>query len=118
MRLWFKIDSNNALHTFLNMDCCQYNRKIVVACGLIKIPSRRTFDRRLKIISADIKERISTMGYLFIVEGLVDLSITATDSNLIKAKGCVWHKSSIKKVYVPCPGIDTDARWGYSHTKG
>ena len=24
----------------------------------------------------------------------------------------------MKKGEVPCPGIDTDARWGYSHTKG
>ncbi len=69
------------------MDCCQYNRKIAVACGLIKIPSRRTFDRRLKTISTDIKQRISTMGYLFVaIEGLVDLSITATDSTLLKQK--------------------------------
>ncbi len=28
------------------------------------------------------------------------------------------HKSSIRKDIVPCPGIDIDARWGYSHTKG
>ncbi len=97
---------------------CQYNRKLAVACGLIKIPSRRTYDRRLKTISTDIKERISTMGHLFVVEGLVDLSITATDSTLMKAKGSVWHKSSImEKGIVPCSGIDTDARWGYSHTK-
>ncbi len=68
------------------MDCHQYNRKIAVACGLIKIPSRRTFDRRLKAISTDIKERISTMGHLFVVEGLVDHSITATDSTLLKQK--------------------------------
>ena len=97
---------------------CQYNHKLALACGLIKIPSRRTFDRRLKTISTDIKQRISTMGYLFVAEGLVDLSITAIDSTLIKAKGHVWHKSSMKKGEVPCPGIDTDARWGYSHTKG
>ncbi len=58
------------------------------------------------------------MGYLFIAEGLVDPSITAAiDSTLLKAKGPVWHKSSMKKGEVPCPGIDTDARWGYSHTK-
>ncbi len=69
------------------MDCCQYNSKLVVACGLIKIPSRRTFDRRLKTISTDIKQRISTMGYLFVaIEGLVDLSITATDSTLLKQR--------------------------------
>ena len=117
VRLWFRLDSNNALHTFLNMDC-QYNSKLAVACGLITIPCRRTFDRRLKTISADIKERISTMGYLFVVEGLVDLSITAIDSNLLKAKGSVWYKSSMEKGEIPCPGIDTDVRWGYSHTKG
>ena len=58
------------------------------------------------------------MGYLFITEGIVDPSIAAVDSTLLKAKGSVWHKSSMKKGIVPCPGIDTDARWGYSHTKG
>ena len=58
------------------------------------------------------------MGYLFVTEGLVDLSITAIDSTLLKAKGSVWHKSSMKKGIVPRSGIDTDAKWGYSHTKG
>ncbi len=99
------------------MDCL-YTHKLALACGLIKIPSRRTFDRRLKTISTDIKERISTMGYLFVVEGLVEISITAIDSTLLKSKGPVWHKSSMKKGIVPCSGIDTDAKWGYSHTKG
>lgn len=97
---------------------CQYTHKLALACGLIKIPSRRTFDRRLKTISMDIKQRISTMGCLFVTEGLADPPITAVDSTLIKSKGPVWHKSSMKKGEVPCPGIDTDARWGYSHTKG
>ena len=96
VRIWFKIDSNNALHTFLELDC-QYKHKLAIACGLVTIPCRRTFDRRLKTMSIDIKERISTMGYLFIVEHYVDdHSITAIDL-LIKAKGSVWHKSSIKK---------------------
>ena len=59
------------------------------------------------------------MGYLFVAEGLVvDPSITAVDSTLMKAKGSIWHKSSyMEKGIVPCPaGIDTDAKWGYSHT--
>jgi hypothetical protein len=99
---------------------CHYNSKLAIACGLISIPCRRKFDRRLKTISTtDVKERISTMGYLFAAtEELVDFSITAVDSTLIKAKGHVWHKSSMEKGIVPCPGIDTEARWGYSHTKG
>ncbi len=58
------------------------------------------------------------MGYLFVTEGMIiDPSITLVDSTLLKAKGPVWHKSSMKKGIVPCPGIDTDARWSYSHTK-
>ena len=36
---------------------------------------------------------------------------------LLKAKGHVWHKSSMIKGVVPCSGIDIDARWGFSHTK-
>jgi hypothetical protein len=72
----------------------------------------------LKTISIDIKERISIMGRLFVTNGLVNHSITAIDSTLLKAKGPVWHKSSMKKGEVPCRGIDIDARWGYSHTKG
>ena len=68
-------------------------------------------------MSTDIKERISTMGYLFVLEGMAYPSITAIDSTLIKANGHVWHKSPMKKGVVPHPGIDTDARWwGYSHT--
>ncbi len=92
---------------------CQYNTKLAVACGLVTIPSRRTFDRRLKTISTDIKERISTIGYLFVTERLANYSITVVDSTLMKTKGSVWHKSSMKKGIVPClTGIDTDARWG------
>jgi hypothetical protein len=90
---------------------CHYNSKLAIACGLISIPCRRTFDRRLKTMSTtDIKERISTMGYLFVAaDGLADPSITAIDSTLLKANGSVWHKSSMKKGIAPCPGIDTDA---------
>ena len=119
VRIWFKIDSNNTLHAFLDIDC-QYNRKLALACGLLTIPSRRTFDRRLKTISTDVKERISAMGHLFVAaEGFVaDPTVTAIDSTLLKAKGHVWHTSSMKKGVVPRSGIDTDARWGYSHTKG
>ena len=59
------------------------------------------------------------MGYLFAAEDMVDLSLAAIDSTLLKAKGPVWHKSSMEKGEVLRVGIDTGARWwGYSHTKG
>jgi hypothetical protein len=70
------------------------------------------------MISTDIKERIVVITNHFIHEGMIDPYIVAIDSTLLKAKGHIWHKSSMKKDIVPRSGIDTDARWGFSHTKG
>lgn len=118
VRIWFRLDSNNALHEFLTMDY-PYNKRISKTCGLTKIPDRRTFDRRLKTISTVIKERITIMANHFIHDGMIDpYTVVAIDSTLIKAKGYVWHKSSMKKGIVPHSGIDTDARWGFGHGKG
>ena len=64
VRIWFRLDSNRALHEYLAMDL-SYNKKVMKGCGLSKIPCRRTFDRRLATISNDIKNRITTMGKLF-----------------------------------------------------
>ncbi|HET8792624.1 MAG TPA: hypothetical protein VFM31_02430 [Nitrososphaeraceae archaeon] len=74
VRLWFRLDSNRALHDYLTMDL-PYNRKIMKGYGLCKVPSRRTFDRRLATLSRDIKNRIITMGELFIRDKIVDPSI-------------------------------------------
>jgi hypothetical protein len=72
VRLWFRLDSNNALHEFLELDY-PYNRKVMKRrCGLTQIPDRRTFDRRLKTISIDIKERIAIMTSLFVYEKMID----------------------------------------------
>jgi len=119
VRMWFRLDSNRSLHHFLSVDL-SYNRKVVKACGLSSscLPSRRTFDRRLKTVSDVVRERISTMGNLFILQELVKPYILAIDSALLRSKGKVWHASSMKKGIVPCSGIDRDARWGFSHTRG
>jgi hypothetical protein len=119
VRIWLRLDSNRALHGFLAIECCYpYNRKIMKACGLTSLPDRRTFDRRLSTISIDIKERIAAMASLFVKKRLVDPYVVSVDITLLKAKGHVWHKSSMIKGIVPRSGIDTDARWGFSHTKG
>jgi hypothetical protein len=117
VRVWFRFDSNRVLHEYLAMKI-PYNRKIMKVCGLSRVPSRRIFDRRLVTISIDIKHRITTMGELFVHDNILDPSVLSADSTLIKAKGFVWHKSSMKEEVVPRSGIDTDAMWGFSHTKG
>ena len=116
VRIWFRLDSNRALHEYLAVDL-SYNKKVMKGCGLSRIPSRRTFDRRLATISNDIKNRITTMGELFVRDKIIDPSVLSTDSTLMKTKGYVWHKSSMTEGVVPRSGIDIDARWGFSHTK-
>ncbi len=82
------------------------------SCGLSEsqLPSRRTFDRRLRIISTYIKERITTIGYLFVSESIVHPYTLGTYSTLLKSRGEVWHKSSMNQGIVPRSGIDTNAR--------
>ena len=53
------------------------------------------------------------MGNLFVKERLVDPYIVAIDSTLLRAKGHLWHKSSMIKGVLPRSGIDTGARWGF-----
>lgn len=124
VRKWLRIPSNNALHSFFILSSeNRYNARVMIACGLPRVPDRRTFDRRLKNISSDgsdesLRPRIDAMGQLFVQEKLVDPYIVSVDSTLLKARGHIWHKSSMEKGVVPYSGIDTDARWGKSRTKG
>lgn len=117
MRMWLRIPSNNALHSFLSTDN-PYNAKIMVVCGLDGVPDRRTFDRRFKATPLDLRPRIEAMGELFVREKLIDPYIASVDSSLLKAKGHIWHKTSMQNGIVPHSGIDTGARWGKSRTKG
>ncbi len=65
-----------------------------------------------------INEIISTVGGLFVSEGLVNGESASVDSSMLKASGPVWHKSDIKKNHLPIAGIDTNAKWGFSKSKG
>jgi hypothetical protein len=126
VRIWMRIPSNNALHSFFILSTQNpYNARVMIACGLPRVPDRRTFDRRLKNISADgsdedLRPRIDAMGQIFVAEKkIVDPYIVSVDSTLLKARGGVWHKVSMEKGIVPHRSIDTDARWGRkSRSKG
>lgn len=124
VRIWMRIPSNNSLHSFFVLSAeNRFNARVMSACGLHGVPDRRTFDRRLRNISCDgsdedLRPRIDAMGHLLVAERLVDPYIASVDSTLLKARGHVWHASSMQKDVVPYSGIDTDARWGRSKTKG
>ncbi|MGI0062786.1 MAG: hypothetical protein ACREBA_10080, partial [Nitrosotalea sp.] len=116
VRIWLRIPSNNCLHYYFSIKM-PYNRKVMIACGLDTLPDRRTFDRRFKTIP--IKDLISATGKRFVTEKIVDASIVPIDSSMIRAKnGHVWHRKQMIKGVIPRSGIDTDARWGFSGTKG
>src|SRR5712691_8969839 len=118
VRRWLRIPSNNALHSFLSIDRA-YNARIMSVCGLDRLPDRRTFDRRFRAISFDIRSKIGSMGRFFVEEELIDPYIVTVDSTMLKARrGLIWHKKSMEKNVVPYSGIDTDARWGKSRNKG
>jgi hypothetical protein len=74
---------------------------VLKACGLTYIPDRRTCDRRLSTVSVDVKERVVALAALFVKERSVDPYIVSVDSTLLKAKGHVWHKSSMIKGVIP-----------------
>ena len=114
IKSWMRIPSNNTLHYFLSIKC--NNDKLLKVCRLNQIPDRRTIDRRFQ--NLPISQIVGTMGNLFVSEKLVDDTSASVDSSLLKAYGPVWHKSDIKKNRFPIAGIDTDAKWGYSKSKG
>jgi len=115
VRIWMRIPSVNALHYYLSISDI-YHRRIFNACGLDNLPDRRTFDRRFKVLP--IRQVIAKMGSVFLLEGLINTDTASVDSSLLKARGPVWHKSSMKKNILPISGIDSDARWGFSRTRG
>lgn len=114
IKSWMRLPSNNTLYYFLFIK--PYNDKLLKICKLNKIPNRRTIDRRFQVLP--IGNIISIMGNLFISEGLVNNESTSVDSSMLKSAGPVWHKSDIKKNRLPIAGIDTDAKWGFSNSKG
>lgn len=114
IKSWMRLSSNNTLYYFLFIK--PYNDKLLRVCKLNKIPDRRTIDRRFQVLPID--KIIGTMGNLFLSEKLVNDPSASVDSSMLKAAGPVWHKSDIKKNRLPIAGIDTDAKWKFSNSKG
>ena len=114
IKSWMRFPSNNTFHYFLFIK--NSNEKLLQVCKLTQIPNRRTIDRRFQVLP--IGKIIGTMGNLFLSEKLAGNSSASIDSSMLKAVGPVWHKSDIKKNHLPIAGIDTDAKWGFSNSKG
>lgn len=86
-----------------------------------KMPSRRTFERRLQRLPQRLEDQIALLG-----THLVDLLLpwrnsaraAAVDSTCLKASGAPWHQKDRKIGIVPNTSIDTDAHWTKSGWHG
>jgi len=97
---------------------------LLLRCTLFpdgRMPSRRTFERRLRRLPEALEERIALLG-----AHLVDLLMpwqksaraAAIDSTCLRASGAPWHKKDREAGLVPNTSIDTDAHWtksGWHH---
>jgi len=105
----FKINSFRSLSRFLTT-----NKELRKACGLKEsVPNYRTLSRRLKTLESPICQLVKQIVRVLYQQGVISLSIVATDSTLLEAKGRRRHKDK--------PGTyatDPDAAWGWSESRG
>jgi len=86
-----------------------------------RYPSRRTWERRLKVLPDTLPAQIGCFG-----RALVALiqpwaccgRAAAIDSTVLQANGGVWHKKDREQGKVPHTSIDTEAHWTKSGWHG
>ncbi len=117
-----RLYSAYALLAFLEQDTAltrQLRQHLTLPDG--RFPSRRTWERRLKVLPDSLPGLIGALG-----RHLVELiqpwaqsgGAAAVDSTPLRAKGGVWHKKHREQGIVPHSSIDTEADWSKSGYHG
>jgi hypothetical protein len=86
-----------------------------------RMPSRRTFERRLKRLPESLPAQIHSLGQhlLALYQPWARCGrAVAVDSTALKAQGAPWHKKDRAAGHVPNTSIDTDAHWTKSGWHG
>jgi hypothetical protein len=86
---------------------------VASACGLVRIPDRRTLDRRLAEIVPQAEAQIQVLGLAWSLEAITDATVAASDGSAFANWGPVWHKADKQAGISPegLHGLDTDADW-------
>jgi len=86
---------------------------VASACGLVRIPDRRTLDRRLAEIGPQAEVQIQALGLALSIEAVTDASMAASDGSAFATPGPVWHKKDKAAGIIPdgLHGVDTEADW-------
>lgn len=111
----------HALLEFLEQDDLVVSRVRPLLSENGQMPSRRTWERRLKALPDDLPRVIGTLGaYLAAVlrPWGRDKRAVAFDSTALRTSGGCWHKKHREAGEVPHTQIDTDAGWSRSGWHG
>lgn len=93
---------------------------VASACGLVRIPDRRTLDRRLQEIAPQAERQIQALGLTLSLEAVTDATIAASDGLAFATPGPVWHKKDKQAGIIPegLHGLDREADWIQSDYHG
>ncbi|HVO68400.1 MAG TPA: transposase [Aggregatilineaceae bacterium] len=93
---------------------------VASACGLVRIPDRRTLDRRLAEIAPQAEVQIQALGLTLSLEAVTDATVAARDGSAFATPGPVWHKKDKAAGIIPegLHGVDTEADWIQSEYHG
>jgi len=86
---------------------------VAAACGLRRIPDRRTLDRRMAESAAQAEAQIQALGLTLSLEAVTDATVAASDGSAFATPGPVWHKKDKAAGIIPqgLRGLDTEADW-------
>ena len=86
---------------------------VTAACGLVRIPDRRTLDRRLAEVAPQAEAQIQTLGLALSIEAVTDATVAASDGSAFATPGPVWHKTDKQAGIIPqgLHGLDREADW-------
>lgn len=93
---------------------------VASACGLVRIPDRRTLDRRLAEIAPQAEVQIQALGLTLSLEAVTDATVGASDGSAFATPGPVWHKKDKATGIIPdgLHGVDVEADWIQSEYHG
>jgi Transposase DDE domain len=94
--------------------------RVASACGLARIPDRRTLDRRLAEIVPQAEAQIQALGLVLSLEAVTDATVAASDGSAFATPGPVWHQKDKAAGIIPdrLRGLDTEADWIQSSYHG
>jgi len=86
---------------------------VATACGLARIPDRRTLDRRIAAMIPQAERQIQALGLVLSLEAVTDATVAASDGSACTTPGPVWHKKDKAAGVIPegLRGLDTEADW-------